>query len=1037
MAWTKEQQTAINTSGSNIIVSAGAGSGKTAVLTTRVIEKVKTGTHIDELLILTFTNEAAKEMKNRIKDKLKQEGITEELNRLDAAYITTFDSFALSIVKKYHYLLNIPKAVSITDSSILSLQKDKILAEILEEYYTNPTLKFTKLITDFCNKDDKELQTEMLNLADTLEIRTDKEHYLENYIKQNYNDQKYTQLLTMYHTILKEQINVLDTEITLQQGYFETDYEEKLRLSIAPLKQELSLNELIALINNTKLPPTPRGSEEETKIAKESVSNALKELKTYASYGYEEEILSAYQETQEYLEIIMEIIQKYFQKLTNWKRNHNAYDFTDIAHLSLQILKQNTSICQELKNSLKEIMVDEYQDTSDTQEEFISLIESQNIYMVGDIKQSIYRFRNANPYIFKEKYDAYAKRQNGIKIDLLKNFRSRSEVLDNINTIFNPIMTNKIGNAEYTESHQMVFGNIKYNEQGNTRQNYNMDILEYVSDLKEFSKEEIEIFTIAKDILEKIKNSYLVFDKDKEQLRPVEFKDFCIIMDRNSSFDLTKKIFEYLEMPLTMYKDEVLSDSMDLYILKNLVYLLIASEKKQFDKQFEYAFTSISRSYLYNLKDETIFDYLTTRNFYDSEPMKDILKTLPKINTSSTKELLEDLLENTKFYEKIITHKDILDSTIRMEKIMELANNLSDLNINIYKFYDYLSDLINKNKVIKFNMGANSANAVKIMNIHKSKGLEFPICYFAGLYKKFSTEDLKGNIIYEKTLPIYTPNRTEGIKETFIKLLIKDKITKEDISEKIRLFYVALTRAKEKIILLLPKIDNKEEQKENGVVLDSIRYKYKSLQDMLNSIPKTLERYKKNVDVSSLNLTKDYKKTKDLKTNIDSNNQKLIVKELKPITKEAITTSAFSKKINSITTKEEKKNISLGLKIHSILEYIDFKNFKNEDIPDPFIANLIEKMLQNKLFENINEANIFQEYEFVYTEEEKQYHGIIDLMLEYPDHIDIIDYKLNNILDDAYLKQLNGYKHYIETIAKKKVNTYLFSILSSELKKLN
>ena len=212
-------------------------------------------------------------------------------------------------------------------------------------------------------------------------------------------------------------------------------------------------------------------------------------------------------------------------------------------------------------------MIDEYQDTNDIQENFISMIENNNVYMVGDIKQSIYRFRNANPYIFKNKYDSYADNDGGLKIDLVKNFRSREEVLDNINEIFNYIMDNDIGGAEYHESHEMVFGNNSYIEEGKTEQEYNMEILEYHYDKdSKYTKEEIEIFTIADDIINKISNKFKVFDKDEKLLRDITYNDFVILMDRTTDFDLYKKIFEYKGIPLTLYKDDKLNNSYDIYI---------------------------------------------------------------------------------------------------------------------------------------------------------------------------------------------------------------------------------------------------------------------------------------------------------------------------------------------------------------------------------------------------------------------------------------------------------------------------------------
>ncbi|HAB66033.1 MAG TPA: hypothetical protein DCE23_01565, partial [Firmicutes bacterium] len=215
---------------------------------------------------------------------------------------------------------------------------------------------------------------------------------------------------------------------------------------------------------------------------------------------------------------------------------------------------------------------DEYQDTNDIQETFISLIENNNVYMVGDVKQSIYRFRNANPYIFKNKYDAYSNNQNGIKIDLVQNFRSRSEVLDNINTVFKLIMDDEIGGAAYEQSHQMIYGNKSYISEGKTDYNYNFEILEYnLPDDKTYSKAEIEIFTIAKDIKNKVSSKYQIFDKDEKVLRDISYKDFVILLDRSADFDLYKKIFEYEGIPLTVFKELNLNNSNDIYILKNII----------------------------------------------------------------------------------------------------------------------------------------------------------------------------------------------------------------------------------------------------------------------------------------------------------------------------------------------------------------------------------------------------------------------------------------------------------------------------------
>ncbi len=1038
MAWTTDQLKAINTTGTNIIVSAGAGSGKTAVLTTRVLELIKKGIHINELLILTFTNAAAGEMKERIKKNLEKENLTEELAKIDAAYITTFDSFALSLVKKYHYLLNIPENITITDSTILNKEKRRILREIFNEYYEkNDNLLFQNWIDTNCIKDDDELFLNVLNLANKLEIRIDLDSYLKNYINNFYNPQKIDSIISEYLNILKNKIAELIASIELEKSYFETDYYYKMLETSKDLNNYNSLNELIAKINVFKLPILKRGSDEETKEAKERINKVNKELKDLTIYGNQETIINDYLESKNHLLIIIEILTKYFQKLTSFKMQNYLFDFNDIAHLSLKILEENDDIRINLKNEIKEIMVDEYQDTSDIQEKFISLIENKNVYMVGDIKQSIYRFRNANPNIFRQKYNAYSQNQNGLKIDLLKNFRSRKEVLDNINTIFNPIMDEEIGNADYQTSHQMVFGNLSYEENGKTTNNNQMEILTYDTDSKEYTKEEIEIFAIGKDILTKINSNYLIYDMKKDEKRPATYKDFCIIMDRNSSFDLTKKIFEYLGIPLTLYKDEELNNNTDIYLIKNIFILLKEIKENNYQEKFKHAFLSVARSFLYRLSDKDLFTIFTNFQFKNSIIYKTLEPITKKLEITSIEKILNEIIEITDFYNKLIINGDIEEATTRLETIINLTKNYSSLGHNLEEFISFLDELLTKDEKIKYNLGTSSSNSVKIMNIHKSKGLEFPICYFNGLYKSFSKADLKGLIIYEKDSPIYVPIFSDGIKENIIKLLIKEKIKKDDISEKIRLFYVALTRAKEKMIFLIPEKENNQEIKdENAHIIKSIRYKYSSLADLLYSIPNELNYYKNKIDINTINLTKDYLKSKDLKINIEKNNTEISVNEINISTKD-IENKTFSKNNITIIDKETKRNMDLGTKVHETLELIDFKNYNPTLIENNWLKSLIEKLLKSTLFKNIQNAEIYQEYEFIYEKDSSIYHGIIDLMIVYKDHIDIIDYKLNDITDEAYINQLNGYKEYIKKQKNVPIYTYLFSILTGKIKEIN
>ena len=258
---------------------------------------------------------------------------------------------------------------------------------------------------------------------------------------------------------------------------------------------------------------------------------------------------------------------------------------------------------------------------------------------------------------------------------------------------------------------------------------------------------------------------------------------------------------------------------------------------------------------------------------------------------------------------------------------------------------------------------------------------------------------------------------------------------KEEIAEKIRLFYVAMTRCKEKMILVTSLTD-KEKNKVNNLVEDNIRLKYKSFLDILNSIKENIKEYIVDIDLDKINLTKDYNiiKENNYEILIQKNNIKLDKRKIE-INTNIEEEKHFSKETNKLITKEEYKNMEFGDYIHYLLELIDFKNPNLENI-DNFYKEKINNFLNQDILKNINNANIYKEYEFIEEINNESYHGIIDLMLEYNDHIDIIDYKLKNIEDKAYINQLNGYKNYMEKKSNKKTNIYLYSILENRVEEV-
>lgn len=1033
--WTDEQWNAIYDKGHNIIVSAGAGSGKTAVLSERVIENLKSGMSIKEVLLLTFTKAASLEMKTRIRNKIKKNpSLSKELSLIDEAYITTFDSFALSIVKKYHYILNISPNVSIIDEPIIRIKKKEILTNIFDKYYENRNEKFLKLISDFCIKDDKEIFDSILSIYSKIDLKYNKNEYLDNYINEYFNIDRINNDINDYEKLLMSKFEELDYLIEDMSYYTDSDYITNLRLSISNLMHSKTYDEIVSNLS-VEIPRLPKGSTDEVKEKKELINDVIKNIKSLCTYKNREEIMSSILSTKDYKEVIIDILKEFDKYVMAYKYENDIYEFTDIANLAIKLVKENISVKEELKSSFKEIMIDEYQDTNDLQEILINMISDNNVYMVGDIKQSIYRFRNANPDIFKEKYNKYSNHIGGEKIDLNKNFRSREEVLNNINLLFNKVMDESIGGADYIKSHQMIFGNKSYIKKGKTLQNYDFELYSYMYDKKsEYSKEEIEAFIIAKDILSKVKGNYQIFDKDTSVLRNAEYSDFVILMDRTTNFDLYKKIFLYLGIPLELYKDETMNEDTDIIVLNNLIKFTIKLDTGVYDKELEYLFTSVMRSFLCESPDDEIFDTIKNKTILTSSLANKVRKI--KLNNKSSYEIINDLINEFDFYNKLITIGNESASSVKLNSILSNAKTTSSIGYDINSFSEYLDNVIKEKIDIKYTIHSGVSNSVKIMTIHKSKGLEFPICYFSGLYKPFNISDIKEKFTYSNKYGIITPYFDEGVAETIYKHLLKNDYLKEEISEKIRLFYVALTRAKEKMILVMP-YEEIVNGKESDLVSSVVRSKYKSLLDIVSSTLVSLTKYVTVIDYNKSGITKDYSLLikKDFKSGIEKSTEVLNVNELL-VENETLIDKHYSKENNKLITSDVKKNMKFGKYVHEVLEYFDLKKKDYSYIKDEFIKNKIISFSNLPIFDNVNEANIFHEYEFIYTLNNTKYHGVIDLMLEYPSHIDIIDYKLSDVTDINYISQLNGYKEYISSITKKPVNVYLYSIINEKISSL-
>ncbi len=1035
--WTSEQQYAIDVSGSNVIVSAGAGSGKTAVLTERVITKLKNGISLENLIILTFTNAAASEMKERIKQKIIDainEGyeLNRELDYIDQAIICTFDSYALYLVKKYSHILDIDKNISIGDKIVLDIELNRIIDQVFLDKYNLNDKNFIHLIEQYTVKDDSKLKRVISNFYKSLNNMYNKEEYLDNYIEVYYSNDYINSSLSDYIKLVNRHVDNIKHELNIlnNSNIEQTNYVEKLNSYLSDLMAIKTYDGYYDYISNLEnMPRLPKNSSQVLSSSKERIKKNLDSIRKLCKYESDKDIVSSIMSTKEYMICIIDILKQVNKFMMNYKVKNNIYEFIDIACLGIDLLKNNSDIRLSIRDSINEIMIDEYQDTNDIQDIFISLISNNNVYMVGDVKQSIYRFRNANPKLFMKKYNEYSKGENGIKIDLIKNFRSREEVLSNINNIFDFIMDEEIGGASYKKSHRLVFGNSIYNQYNS--QDYNLDIYNYNAD--KHKKNEVEAFIIARDIKNKILNKYQVYDFKIGGLRNVEYSDFAILIDRSKQFDLYRKIFEYMNIPLYVHKNDSFIHSDEMYTILNLLKLVYShTNKKYMYNTLNKSFISVARSFLFDYSDDDITNVIISGDIIkyignSNSKFYKIYKITKNISDNLDYMTLEDILlslyNNFDVRSKISKLGNYNNIKIKLNYLLTKARELSNVGYSLIEFINYIDSVISdEDKDIEFRSSDNASNSVSIMTIHASKGLEFNICYFPEIYREFSRNDVQEQFLYSNKYGFVMPYFDNGIDNTIYLDLIKEEYKKDEISERLRLFYVALTRSKQKMIILVNDFDDETYDTGDMVSLD-IRMEYKSFRSVFLSINDKLQTFKR--DILDNTVDNNYKNIFISNIFKPKVNKKIIHEKLE-INSNDVVEMSFSKKVLTLIDNETRKNMEYGTLVHKYLEIYD----KSNRIVDKFDKELL------KIGIDTNYSKMYHEYEFMYTDDGLVSHGIIDLLIEYNEKMYIIDYKLKNIDSLEYIKQLDGYKKYIENITKRETFCYLYSILDNNLKKI-
>lgn len=1020
MAWTEMQQQAIFKRGKNYIVSAGAGSGKTAVLSERILQYCLDGKDICSFLILTFTNAAAKEMKERIRKKLLQHHLTEQASRVDSAFITTFDAYSLALAKKYYFYLGVDKDITIIDQALLEVKKKDTIEGLFEELYACKNEQFLRLLSKYTKQNDENVKKMILSIVSKLELIVDEEEFYRTYEEKYYHPDFIKSVLIQYNELVMKEIDELYLAINTLMEMAEQD-QASIKLAedlknILALAKPRNYDEAILWMNQIAFPRINPKASDQVKEQKTICSDLLKSIKlTYFSkYTFLEEAKEELYAIREDVLYLLKLAFEVKNRVDAYKLELMAFDYMDIAKMVIRLVKTNPFVQKEIQDSYTEILIDEYQDTSDIQEAFISYIAKDNCYMVGDIKQSIYRFRNANPYIFKDKYFAYTSDNGGRKIDLTHNFRSRKEVLEDINLIFSNLMTLEYGDANYAFEHIMRYGQVAYDTKV-SQLDYHMNILTY--DAQEgYTDEEVEAFICGKKIKELLAQQRLCLKGDS--FKPLEYADIAILIDKTKSFITFKRVFEYLGIPLSIEADLDLNDSILPKLFSNIFLLIVKTYEGTLDKAYEHALVSVGRSFLFEYEDSKLYSMI--KNHEENDLVKRVVTLAMDVENCAIEELYYKIVETFEFYEKLSLIGDVQNSCVVLEYIHSLFCTIASAGMGLKEACDYFVSIFENGIALKYKSPEDSKNCVHLMTIHKSKGLEFPYCFFPMLGSKFNQADLKENFGLSTKYGLYIPFSDEANSNTILKTLVDEETRKEDLSEKLRLFYVALTRAREQIILISKNMDLSEPIKIQKVAsFNQLLYTKLFFKD-----------YHQPVDIAKLELSLNYRIKKHSLKNISGQS---IVYQDEQYQSESMAPQAISKELVELTDSNLKRALELGKQFHECLEVLDFNHPQIDELPiDSFMKQTLYKVLESPVFQDIKKAKTYHEHEFYF----QQYHGIIDLLCVYKDHVDIIDYKLSGTKSQEYLRQLGVYKTYVENQTNLPVNCYLLSILKQEVKKV-
>lgn len=860
VVYTGEQQKVIELRGRNILVSAAAGSGKTAVLVERIIQMISDEnkkTDIDRLLVVTFTNAAAAEMRERIGQAIDERLATQPANGhlqrqaalLHNAQITTIDSFCLFIIRNNFNDIGLDPGFRVADEGEIRLLKQDVLTELLERKYADKEQDFISCVEYFTGgSNDKLLEEYIERLYEFSMSNPWPEEWLEKR-KQDYSlsdveeieSSEWCRYMTEYiRTILGDCAEKLDKAKELSERpegpWFYAETLEKESEMLSGISSKESFDELYEAKEGIvfgRLPGKKDDSVDEDlkgqiQKLRNEVKKQIEEIKTDCFLLSPGQILDRMEVAAGPVATLVELVLQFKKALDQAKREENIIDFHDMEHFALKILLNRnpdgtcmaTPAALEYRQFFHEILIDEYQDSNLVQELLLAGISGEedglfNRFMVGDVKQSIYKFRLARPELFIEKYNCYTKTDSDRqRIDLHKNFRSRPEVIDSVNRIFTRIMGKNLGGVEYDEEAQLYPG-AEFPEYG---RNETETILIGKDPESRLSVREQEAVAIADKIRELVRD-FQVTDHSTGQLRPVRYSDIVILLRTASGWaEEFKGIFEKKGIPAYISSGTGYFETTEVRELLQLLHVLdnplqdipLYGVLKSFFGGFAEEELALVRSS--GGKKAFLYENLVS---YEGEgrlrsKLDEFLAWLTELRKKASytpiHRLIQEVLTQTGYLEYVLAKPAGQQRHANVEMLLTRAAAFEHTSYyGLFHFLRYMEQL-EKYQVDygEADILDENADVVRIMSIHKSKGLEFPICFLSGLAKRFNRQDTTGRLIADVDMGIgvdYVDSALRLQSRTLRKNAIAMKLKLDSLGEEIRILYVAMTRAREKMFL--------------------------------------------------------------------------------------------------------------------------------------------------------------------------------------------------------------------------------------------